>query len=385
MPCILYIYTQVNRENGLHARQTRQMLSLIHRQNIAIDLLTLPGGDPWPKGLLNALYTTPPVPFVRGMPLYGYGIRRFWATCLITLCAIRLVLSHNYDAIHCADRSIRVGKILAWLFRSKLIFEWRRQSGIDFTQWLKRRSKLFKGSVSLIITDEAQPFDRLRDSGILGKLATLPILPDPAITRTPPRFIQHNVYPAATFHLNALSFSSNLDDLSLLLDALPALLTAFPQLRISIIGGAPRIVERKRRRLARMLPEIAHAIDFHPPMTSSAEWSARFAHADCIFFPSTHASQPPPLLLDAMKAQRAILALSCPAYTALLNPSCATLIHPDKEQLREAIHWMITHPESVAKKSLAAAQRIDSELDVTIIAENFRACYSFALERSTYD
>ncbi len=384
MARILYLYAQINREEGLHARRTRQLLSLIKRQGYAVDLLTLPGGDAWNPALIDRLYTTPRIPFVRGMALYGYGLRRIWATILVTLVAIRLVLHNHYDAIHCADRSIRIGKVLAWLFRTKLIFEWRSESGHDFTRWLKRRSRAFKSTVTLVITDEEQPTERLRDAGILGKLATIPLLPDADILRTLPLFSQTNGQQN-TFRLTAFSYTATLEDLGILWDLLPTLLTEQPKLRLSIVGGSPRAIERKRKALAKLAPEVMTAIDFHGNLQGAAEWNTHFMLSDVLLLPTVHGSQPTPLLLDAMAAQRAIIAIHCPAYERLLTPDCATFIPPERHALRAVIQWYIAHPSATAERAIAAARQLDTERDLTMIAENFRACYSYALERASYE
>ena len=141
MARVLYIHTQALRADSPHARATFQMLHLLRRAGLEVDVLTLPGGDPWPQGLATRLFRTLHVPFARTLPPYGTGLRRRWATAVMALAAARLLLTNHYDAVHCADRSVRLGVLLAWLFGVRLVFEWRVASGYDLASWARPRGR----------------------------------------------------------------------------------------------------------------------------------------------------------------------------------------------------------------------------------------------------
>jgi hypothetical protein len=76
MARVLYLYSQALRADSPHARRTFQMLALLNEAGFKADLLTLPGGDPWPSGLVEHIYVTPRVPFTRTLKPYGTGVRR---------------------------------------------------------------------------------------------------------------------------------------------------------------------------------------------------------------------------------------------------------------------------------------------------------------------
>ena len=155
MPRVLYIHTQALRAETPHARRTFEMLTLLRRAGLSVDVLTLPRGDAWPKGLADHVYRTLPVPFARSLPPYGTGLRRRWATFVTALAAARLLLHTRYDAVHCADRAVRVGTQLAWLFGVRLVFEWRTASGHDLTAWARARSKRALRAVREKLLDDA--------------------------------------------------------------------------------------------------------------------------------------------------------------------------------------------------------------------------------------
>ena len=180
MPRVLYIHTQALRAETPHARRTFEMLTLMRRAGLSVDVLTLPRGDAWPKGLADHVYRTLPVPFARSLPPYGTGLRRRWATFVTALAAARLLLHTRYDAVHCADRAVRVGTLLAWLFGVRLVFEWRTASGHDLTAWARARSKRALRAVGLVVADAPCRPAGLRETGLLGRIAVIPPLPAPA-------------------------------------------------------------------------------------------------------------------------------------------------------------------------------------------------------------
>ena len=73
MPRVLYIHTQALRAETPHARRTFEMLTLMRRAGLSVDVLTLPRGDAWPKGLADHVYRTLPVPFARRRCFCGEG------------------------------------------------------------------------------------------------------------------------------------------------------------------------------------------------------------------------------------------------------------------------------------------------------------------------
>ena len=380
MPRILYIHTQALRAESPHARRTFEMLTLMRRAGLDVDVLTLPRGDTWPKGLANHVYRTLPVPFARSLPPYGTGLRRRWATVVTALAAARLLLHKQYDAVHCADRAVRVGALLAWLFGVRLVFEWRTASGHDLTAWARARSKRSRRAVGLIITDHPCHPAGLRETGLLGRLAVIPPLPAPTIEPlTPPPARPKDA--SQLFRLTAFSLTPDLSDLTDFLEALPRLIER-PNIRISIAGGTPAAAERLRKRCAETLPADAQP-GIRPAIVSPAEFSTFVAPADLIFLPAANGPLPPPELLDAMAARRAILAVRCPAYEGLLNEANAMLIDSDARSLALGVLRHLRAHCLCVDHACAAAETIAAEHSIANAVDNLRACYALALDQET--
>lgn len=380
MPRILYIHTQALRAESPHARRTFEMLTLMRRAGLDVDVLTLPRGDAWPKGLANHVYRTLPVPFARSLPPYGTGLRRRWATVVTALAAARLLLHKQYDAVHCADRAVRVGALLAWLFGVRLVFEWRTASGHDLTAWARARSKRSRRAVGLIITDHPCHPAGLRETGLLGRLAVIPPLPAPTIEPLPPPPARPKG-ASQLFRLTAFSLTPDLSDLTDFLEALPRLIER-PNIRISIAGGSPAAAERLRKRCAETLPADAQP-GIRPAIVSPAEFSTFVAPADLVFLPAANGPLPPPELLDAMAARRAILAVRCPAYEGLLNEANAMLIDSDARSLALGVLRHLRAPCLCVDHACAAAETIADERAIADATDDLRACYALALDQET--
>ncbi len=378
MPRVLYIHTQALRAASPHARRTFEMLGLLRRAGLDVDVLTLPGGDPWPKGLAGRVYRTLPVPFARTLPPYGTGLRRRWATAAMALAAAGLLLRARYDAVHCADRSVRLGAWLAWLFGVRLVFEWRTASGHDLTAWARGRGRRLLRKVGLVVADRPCRAAGLRETGLLGRLAVIPPLPAPAIVPLPPPPARPR---GATqrFRLAALSLTGDLSDLGLLAEALPRLLDR-PNLRVSVIGGTPAAAERFRRACAERLPMDARP-DVRPAPEGAADFMGAVAEADLVFLPAAAGALPPPELLDAMAARRAILAVRSPAYEGLLGPGNAMLIRADARDLAAAVLRHLRAPLLCAEHACAAAETLARDRSAAVCADALRACYALALEK----
>ncbi len=375
---ILYLYSQVLHVGSSHARQAFQMLSLLKQAGFEVDILTLSGGDSWPQGLAHKIYHTACIPFARSLPSYGRGPRRWWATLVLALAAIRLCLHTKYRAIHCSDRGIRIGGFLAWLFGVRFIFEWRAASGHDLITWLRKRNKIFRRLICLILSDVGYPSARLRESGLSGRIATIPFLPAPFIRRLPaPAIRRHG--QAQPFRLIAFSQRRTLDDLNLLCDALPEILKA-TNVRVTLIGGTPGAAERFRQRLVVKFPEAA-TVEVRPALSGVTDFINCLSAADLIFFPLILGPLPPPILLDCMAAQRAILAVRCPAYNGYLTHTNATLVPADARAIAAAVARHRVAPLLCYEHAVAAADTIERDCNTAATIAAMRSCYRFALSR----
>lgn len=376
MARVLYLYSQALRSDSVHARQTFQMLALMRDAEIQVDVLTLPGGDTWPQGLAAKIYRTARVPFVRTLPPYGTGFRRRWATIVLALAAVRLFLCHKYDAIHCADRSVRVGVLIAWLFNTRFIFEWHAASGHDLVSWLKRRKQRMLRSVQLILSDVPYSFARLRETELCGRIASLPLLPAPHITRLapPPHRFPGQETP---FRLLAISQERDLDDLAILYETLPRLI-AHPHLHITIAGGTPATLERLRTRLITRLQDISRITFTCKPATSQGLMEL-LQPADAVFIPPVSGPLPPPVLLDIMAAQRAIMAVRCNAWNGLLNAANALLIPAKATDFFATLLRLMESPFLTTELAVSAADTIERDRNSREVIAEIRRCYTFAL------
>ena len=377
---VLYLYAQVLRAESTHARQTFQMLALMKEAGLEVELLTLPGGDPWPQGLVRKIYRTATIPFSRSLPLYGSGLRRTWATCVLALAAIRLFVIHRYRAVHCADRSIRIGALIAWLFGARFLFEWRASSGHDLVRWSTRRSRRFLKAVSLVFTDVKLPLSRLRETPLCGRIATLQALPAPCIRRLPPPPVRLGG-AAQRFSLAAFSFQPGMDDLAPLLDALPGCARS-DTLNLHLYGGTPRTAERVRTRWLERLPR-GTTLSVEPLPLSPAAFRQALSPADLVFLPALSSPLLPPIILDIMAAGRAILAVRSPAAETLLSSQNALLARGDRDSISQALWSAIVSPLLCIERAEAAAETIARERDPLAASERLRTCYAFALAPRT--
>ena len=90
---------------------------------------------------------------------------------------------------------------------------------------------------------------------------------------------------------------------------------------------------------------------------------------------------PPPELLDAMAARRAILAVRCPAHEALLTADNAMLVPADTRAVAAAVLRHLRAPFLCAEHAVAAAETVARERAYPRFAETVRRCYTLALER----
>lgn len=379
MAKILYLYAQPFRAGSDHARRTLQMLSLLKQIGHEVDLLTLPGGDPWPEGLVRKCYFTSRVPFVKGLPFYGRGIRRTWAGTVMLFASLRVAFCEHYDAIHCSDRAIRTGGFLSWLFRKPFIFEWHAtHSGHDLVKWLTHRSRKFRRAIHMVFSDFPYPFSRLRQIGVYGRIATIPLLPSSQVTPQALPSIRTGGIEQ-TFRLVALSSTPNLQDLTALCKVLPPLLQQ-TELHVSMIGGSGQATERFRRRLHASLGDLAIRVAVRPLPPQIKDLLRMTEGADLVYLSAVSGPLPPARLVDLMAARTALLAIQCPAYSGLLSSSNASLVTYHAQAIGEAILRYMRSPTLCAEHAQAAYDTLLHERHPRNIAEEVRKCYDLALK-----
>lgn len=377
MARILYLYSQALRVDSPHARQTFQMLALLRDAGFTPDLLTLPGGDPWPEGLVERIYLTPHVPFARTLPPYGWGFRRFWATLVMTLTAMRLFLQHRYECVHCSDRAIRIGGWIAWLFGTRFTFEWRTTSGHDLIKWARWRTKRFRDAVGLVITDTPYSVPQLRESGLYGKIASIQALPLPNLHPLPlPSLRQPNEH--RQFRIVAFTYTSNYRDLSHFFSALPAILKT-PYVQVSIVGGTPAATERLRQTFTHHFSQEMFRLQLVAAPANAVDHLPLLNDADLVFLPVHGATIAPHLLLDVMALGRAILAIQCPAYTSLLNHQNAMLVNADALQIAEAVRIHLESPTLCTEHAQNVVETIVHERNPQSAISALRSCFTFIL------
>lgn len=381
MATILYLYAQPYRAESDHARCTLQMLTLLKQCGHEVDLLTLPGGDVWPEHLVRRRYLTSRVPFVKTLPFYGRGLRRFWAGIVLFFAALRLSFRERYDAVHCSDRAIRTGGFLSWLFRKPFIFEWHAtHSGRDLVKWLSRRSRRFRQSIQMIFTDFPYPSSRFQQLGVYGRVAVLQHLPLPTIVPHPLPAVR--MYSETqNFRLTVFSATEDLQDLTPLCQLLPMLLEQYP-LHVSIVGSTPKATERFRRQLQASLGAYALRVALRPALLNTEEVLRVTTGADLVYLSAVPGPLPPPLLIDLMAARKAILAIQCPAFQTLLSARNALLVPYDTQAIGETIVHALTTPRLCLEFAQAAYDTIQRERHPNILAEELRRCYELALKEA---
>lgn len=378
MAKILYLYAQPHRAGSEHARRAVQMLYLLKGAGHEVDVLSLPGGDPWPEGLVRNRFLAARVPCVRSLPLYGRGFRRIWASIVIFLAAIRLSFREHYDAIHCSDRAIRCCGVLSWLSRKPFIFEWHTtHSGRDLMRWLSKRARCFRRSVNMIFSDIPYPLSRLRDIEVNGRIAVLQVLPSPAIKM----LSLHNISartPRSAFRLVAIGMTTDLGDLNTFCETLPTLLAHAP-LHVEILGSTPRETERFRTRLQQRLGDLMGRVAVRPALTHSNALLDILESTHLVFMPAISGPIAPAKLIDVMAARRAILAIRCPAYQTLLDHNNAMFVTSDAQAIAEAILQHITDTNLCHNHAQAAYDTITKERNLSAQIEEVRRCYALAL------
>lgn len=378
MARILYLYAQPHRAGSEHARRAMQMLFVLKSAGHTVDVLSLPGGDPWPEGLVEGRFLSSGVPFIRSLPLYGRGFRRIWASIAIFLAALRLLFRTPYDAVHCSDRAIRCAGVLAWLFRKPLIFEWyTTASGRDLVSWLARRARCFRRSIRMVFSDVQYPLSRLREIEVNGRIAVVQMLPSPAIVPLENSFVERGER-RMSFRVVAMSFARDLGDLTTFSEALPALFET-TGLRVEIVGSTPREIDRFRLRLQGRLGEWITRVAFRPAIGDTGSLLSILEGADLVFMPAVTGPIAPVRLIDVMAARRAILAVRCGAYQTLLNETNGRLVSAHAEEIRVALQQLIENRHLCTLYAEAACETIARERNVHALVEDVRRCYSLAL------
>lgn len=147
------------------------------------------------------------------------------------------------------------------------------------------------------------------------------------------------------------------------IEALSHLKAEYPRIKLDILGNGP--LKEPLMNLARDLA-VADLVQFRPPV-SHQRMPELLNEYDYFVMPSLWEGLPVSLI-EAMASKLPIVATNIPAFTAVLDSSCATMAaKEDATDLAAKLKWAFEHPEEIRTRSNLAYE-IASKYDWALTA-----------------
>lgn len=329
----------------------------------AVDLLTMPVGDPFPlPGVVH--HRAANIVRAKNLPI-GPSLSKAILDLAIFRRASVLARKNAYVAIHGIEDAGPIAAVVARRHGLPFVFE-KHSDPASY-----KKGGLVKSAV-MALYRRIERFSLTRASAIIGTGPALadqaraanPRVPVYAISDIPSSLVEPdparaaevraswNLPPDAVVALYVGSFATY-QGLDLLFEAIPAAVRQNPALRFAVIGGSPAQIQERTAQM-----QAAGCADhvFFPDRVHPDLLPHTLAAADIMLSPRIHGDNTPLKLLDYFKSGRPIVACDNPANRLIVGDTAAALCAPAPDAFGAAIADLAADP---ARRAAIAAAGLD--------------------------
>ncbi len=326
----------------------------------AVDLLTMPVGDPFPiEGVTH--HRAANIIRAKNLPI-GPSPAKAILDLAIAKRAFSLARRNAYAAIHGIEDAGPIAALVARRHHVPFVFEKHsdpasyKKGGLvkSAVMALYRRVERFSLTrASMIIATGPALADQARAANpdvpvhAISDIPSSLAEPDPADSAA--IRASWNLPADAVIAIYVGSFATY-QGLDLLFDAIPRAVAASPNLYFAVIGGSPDQIRDRTAQMAAAgcAPHVIFPDRVHPDRLPST-----LAAADIALSPRIHGDNTPLKLLDYFKAARPIVACDNPANRLIVGDTAAALAAPTPEAFADALSALAADP--ARRASIAAA------------------------------
>lgn len=349
----------------------------------AVDLLTMPVGDPFPlPGVTH--YRAPNIIRAKNLAI-GPSPAKAILDLAIAWKAFQLAVRNRYVSIHGIEDAGPIAARVARRHHVPFVFE-KHSDPASY-----KKGGVIKGAVMAAYRRVEQY--SLRQAAMI--IATGPALAEQARAANP-RVPVHAISdipaslaeadPARAAEIRAswglpedaviaiyVGSFATYQGLDLLFDAIPHAVKAVPRLYFAVIGGTPeQIAERTAQMAAAGCAE--HVI--FPPKVHPDLLSTTLDAADIMLSPRIHGDNTPLKLLDYFKAARPIVACDNPANRLIVGDTAAALCEPTPEAFGATLAALADDPDRRAALAAAGHELYLSRYNYTTFRAALAAAYA---------
>jgi glycosyltransferase involved in cell wall biosynthesis len=339
-----------------------------------VDLVTYHvGGDVAIPGV--SIFRTPAVPFIRRVPI-GPSWVKVPLDGLLFLRALGRLLRRRYDLVHSHEEACVFGVVLAWLFRSRHLYDMHSSLPEQLENFGRFRAlaapfrlleRLTIGASDAVIS--ICPALEQRVTAINRRVPQV-MIENTASTGDPAAVPENDLRTLAAAHpalagRTVILYTGTFEPyqgLDLLIASAETVTRRRPGALFVLVGGSTSQVEDYRRRVRGHGLEGAFYVPGARPPEEMPAW-LRLAHV--LVSPRTSGTNTPLKLYAYLESGKPIVATDLPTHTQVLDARAACLVEPEPKALAEGILSVLDDPARAT--ALGAAAR-----------ELFARRYSFA-------
>jgi len=350
-----------------------------------VDLVTYPFGQPVSMPGLRIFRSMKP-PFLRGVKI-GPSAAKLPLDTLLTLTALRRVLSSRYDAIHSHEEGGLIGAALAAVLRVPHLYDMHSSLPQQLTNFAFSRSRLVKRAflaierfmirrsrVVIVICPSLE--ETVRAIEPQAHTVLIENAPGSAEDRATPAeaaLVRRalGIGDAAPIVLYTGTFEAY-QGLDLLFEAMAIVARSRPDARLVLAGGKPDQVARARVQ-ARMLG-IDGATVFAGERPA-AEIPSYLLAADLLVSPRSRGTNTPLKIYQYLRSGKPIVATRLLTHTQVLNDQTAILTAATPEEFAAGILSALNDPARAAALGRQAQALADTKYSYEAYLERTRqAC-----------
>ena len=357
-----------------------------------IDLVTYPFGRDVDLPNLQIFRCARP-PFMRSVPI-GPSVSKVVLDLLLTMTAVRRVLTTRYDAIHSHEEAGVLGVCLArWrgiphlydmhssLPQQLSNFRYARSSLLrSVLEWAE--STMIQGSrVVITICQELQDAVTTAGAGERAFLIENAMggdisAPDGGSADVRDVRDAFGIGPTQPLVLYTGTFEQY-QGLDLLFDAASRVGSTHEDARVLVVGGDPAQVDEAKRRV-----EEARAPVLFAGRRAPEEIPRFVAACDILVSPRTAGTNTPLKIYSYLRSGKPIVATNLRTHTQVLSDQTARLVAPDAEAFADAIRQLIDQPDDGERLARAARVLADTRYSRDAYVERTAAAYAQLLSQT---
>lgn len=347
----------------------------------AVDLLTLPFGDPIDIPGVTIERVGNPLGF-KDIPI-GPSPAKLVFDFLIAVRAASLIRCKRYAVIHGIEEC---GLIAAWLARrchARTIYEKHSDPASYRSNPLRNLAMRLYALIEQLAVRHADAVigtgpglvEQARRMSAHTPCHHIPDIPSSRVEADPEAIeserLEHATGPDTVLATYVGSFAVY-QGIDLLFDAIPRAVRRCPSIKFIVIGGSPAQISARRAQLAAM--DCEKAAVFTGPLPPD-RLPALLAASDILISPRISGANTPLKLLDYLKAGRAIVATDLPANRQILDERSAVFVSPTADDLADGILALATDPDRRNRLGNAGRDRIRGEYNFELFKTGLANVY----------